>query len=155
MRGLNKPLARPGIGPTDVLAFSQREAGGGRHPEVLADIATCVPAARRQAQEAGHCRAAKLDRLAVHGLVDLAGYEHEDDPVAARTMRRREDAIIRGWRAVMAGRRLEAVVTWPKQLGRLRRSANAASGLPLVQARTSLKRAQRLVSRRGASRARR
>jgi len=58
----------------------------------------CVPVARRQAREAGHCLAAELDRLAVHGLLHLSGYEHEGDPAAARAMRRREDAIIRGWR---------------------------------------------------------
>lgn len=85
--------------PTDVLSFSQREGtAGGLHPEVLGDIVICVPTARLQAREAGHCLAAELDRLAVHGLLHLAGYEHEDDPVAARAMRRREDAIIRGWR---------------------------------------------------------
>jgi len=85
--------------PTDVLSFSQREGkGGDLHPEVLGDIVICVPVARRQAREAGHCLIAELDRLAVHGLLHLAGYEHEDDPVAARAMRRREAAIIRGWR---------------------------------------------------------
>jgi len=85
--------------PTDVLSFSQREgAGGGLHPEILGDIVICVPVARRQARDAGHCLAAELDRLAVHGLLHLAGHEHEKDPVAARTMRRREDVIIRGWR---------------------------------------------------------
>ena len=84
---------------TDVLSFSQREGeGGGLHPEVLGDIVICVPVARHQARDAGHCLVAELDRLAVHGLLHLAGYEHEDNPVAARAMRRREDAIIRGWR---------------------------------------------------------
>ena len=98
MRALNKRW-RGKDRPTDVLSFSQREGeGGDLHPEVLGDIVICVPTARRQAQEAGHCLAAELDRLAVHGLLHLAGYEHEDDPVGARAMRRREDAIIRGWR---------------------------------------------------------
>ena len=98
MRGLNRRW-RGKDRPTDVLSFSQREGeGGGLHPEVLGDIVICVPTARRQAREAGHCLAAELDRLAVHGLLHLAGYEHEDDKVAARAMRRREDAIIRGWR---------------------------------------------------------
>jgi len=85
--------------PTDVLSFSQREgAGGGLHPELLGDIVICVPVARRQARDAGHCLAAELDRLAVHGLLHLAGYEHEENPVAARAMRRREEAILRAWR---------------------------------------------------------
>jgi probable rRNA maturation factor len=58
----------------------------------------CVPVARRQAREAGHCLAAELDRLAVHGLLHLIGHEHEEDPAAARAMRRREEAILRAWR---------------------------------------------------------
>jgi len=98
MRALNKRW-RALDRPTDVLAFSQREgAGGDLHPAVLGDIVICVPIARRQAREAGHCLVAELDRLAVHGLLHLAGYEHEEDPVAGRAMRRREDALIRGWR---------------------------------------------------------
>jgi rRNA maturation RNase YbeY len=98
MRGLNRRW-RGKDRPTDVLSFSQREGeGGDLHPELLGDIVICVPTAKRQAREAGHCLAAELDRLAVHGLLHLAGYEHEDDPVAARAMRRREDAIIRSWR---------------------------------------------------------
>lgn len=85
--------------PTDVLSFSQREGlGGALHPEVLGDIVICIPVARRQAQEAGHCLAAEIDRLVVHGLLHLVGFEHEDDQIAARAMRRREDAILRGWR---------------------------------------------------------
>jgi probable rRNA maturation factor len=98
MRSLNKSW-RGKDRPTDVLSFSQREGeGGGLHPEVLGDVVICVPVARRQAREAGHCLAAELDRLAVHGLLHLAGYDHEQSPAAARAMRRREDAIIRGWR---------------------------------------------------------
>jgi probable rRNA maturation factor len=85
--------------PTDVLSFSQREGeGGALHPELLGDVVICVPVARRQAREAGHCLAAELDLLAVHGLLHLAGYEHEADPVAARAMHRRANAIIKGWR---------------------------------------------------------
>jgi probable rRNA maturation factor len=85
--------------PTDVLSFSQREGqGGDLHPEILGDVVVCVPVAKRQAEQAGHCLAAELDRLVVHGLLHLAGYEHEGDRAAARAMRRREDAIIRGWR---------------------------------------------------------
>jgi probable rRNA maturation factor len=98
MRSLNKSW-RGKDRPTDVLSFSQREGeGGDLHPEVLGDVVICVPVARRQAREAGHCLAAELDRLAVHGLLHLAGHDHETSPAAARAMRRREDAIIRGWR---------------------------------------------------------
>jgi probable rRNA maturation factor len=98
MRGLNRTW-RGKDAPTDVLSFSQREgAGGALHPEELGDVVICVPVARRQAEAARHCLAAELDRLALHGLLHLLGHEHEGDPAAARAMRRREEAIIRGWR---------------------------------------------------------
>jgi len=98
MRGLNRRW-RGLDRTTDVLSFSQREGeGGGLNPELLGDLVICVPVARRQAAEAGHCLAAELDRLAVHGLLHLAGYEHEGDPAGARSMRRREEAILKGWR---------------------------------------------------------
>jgi probable rRNA maturation factor len=98
MRGLNRRW-RGKDRPTDVLSFSQREGEGGElHPELLGDIVICVPVARRQAAAAGHCLAAELDRLAVHGLLHLVGYEHEGDPDGARAMLRREDAILKGWR---------------------------------------------------------
>jgi len=98
MRGLNRRW-RGKDRATDVLSFPQQEGeSGGLHPELLGDIVICVPVARRQAAEAGHCLAAELDRLAVHGLLHLAGYDHEGDPAGARAMRRREDAILKGWR---------------------------------------------------------
>jgi len=83
--------------PTDVLAFSQREGeGGALHPEVLGDVVVSVETARRQARAAGHSLAAELDLLVVHGVLHLAGHEHEGDPAGARRMRRRERAVLGG-----------------------------------------------------------
>ena len=84
--------------PTDVLAFSQREgAGGGLHPEVLGDVVVSAPTAARQAVAAGHSLAAELDLLVLHGILHLAGYDHEGDSLRARAMRRRGDAILQRW----------------------------------------------------------
>jgi probable rRNA maturation factor len=84
--------------PTDVLSFSQREgAGGGLHPDVLGDVVVSVPTAVRQAGAAGLSLAEEIDRLVIHGILHLAGHEHEGDPRRARAMRRRRDAILRGW----------------------------------------------------------
>lgn len=84
---------------TDVLAFAQHEgAGAGLHPEVLGDVVICVPAAVRQGREAGHGTAAEIDLLVVHGLLHLAGHEHEGDPAGGRAMRRLEREILRGVR---------------------------------------------------------
>ena len=84
---------------TDVLSFSQLEGeGGGLHPELLGDVVISVATALRHAREAGCCHGAELDRLVVHGVLHLLGYEHEGDAAAARAMRRREAAILRSWR---------------------------------------------------------
>ena len=81
--------------PTDVLAFPQREGeGGDLHPGVLGDVVISVATAARQAREAGRPLADELDLLAVHGVLHLAGYDHEAGPAAARKMRRREAALL-------------------------------------------------------------
>jgi probable rRNA maturation factor len=61
--------------PTDVLAFSQREASAA-DPALLGDIVISVPTARRQAKRGIH---GELLHLASHGLCHLLGYDHRDD----------------------------------------------------------------------------
>ena len=56
--------------PTDVLSFP-REDGG--------DIAICAEIARDNARRFGHSTAAELKVLVLHGLLHLAGYDHETD----------------------------------------------------------------------------
>ena len=63
---------------TDVLSFPLRE-GRFPHiqPDMLGDIVISVPVAVRQADEAGHSLTVELERLLVHGLLHLLGYDHE------------------------------------------------------------------------------
>lgn len=56
--------------PTDVLSFS-RPAGG--------DIAISAEIARENAQRYGHGMAEELKILVLHGMLHLAGYDHESD----------------------------------------------------------------------------
>jgi probable rRNA maturation factor len=56
--------------PTDVLSFP-RPSGG--------DIAISVQIAREHAQRYGHSLAAELKILVLHGMLHLAGYDHESD----------------------------------------------------------------------------
>ncbi len=80
---------------TDVLSFPMREgAFADLRPELLGDIVISVPAAERQAKEAGHSLIREIERLLVHGLLHLLGYDHERGPAAARRMRRREREIL-------------------------------------------------------------
>ena len=69
--------------PTDVLSFpmNHRGAEAGRKPEAryLGDIVIAAGVAERQARRAGHSRLTELRILALHGLLHLAGYDHEHD----------------------------------------------------------------------------
>ncbi len=61
---------------TDVLSFPAGEAS--RHA-VAGDLAISIPTARKQAAEQGHTLAVEVKVLMLHGLLHLAGYDHESD----------------------------------------------------------------------------
>ena len=52
-------------------------------------------AARRQADERAAPLAREIDRLLIHGVLHLLGYDHEGSPAEARRMQRRERALAR------------------------------------------------------------
>jgi probable rRNA maturation factor len=79
-RGMNKT--------TDVLSFPATPLQSAKPAErVAGDIAISVPTARRQAADQGHALSCELKILILHGLLHLAGYDHESD---SGRMRRRE-----------------------------------------------------------------
>jgi rRNA maturation RNase YbeY len=95
MRSLNRSW-RGMDRTTDVLAFSLREGPfPGVQPGLLGDIVISVPVAGRQARAAGLPLASELDRLLVHGLAHLLGYDHERGPQEAKRMQRKERALLR------------------------------------------------------------
>ena len=59
--------------PTDVLSFPAEERGQ------LGDVVIALGVARRQAAAAGHPLGTELRILALHGLLHLLGYDHEQD----------------------------------------------------------------------------
>jgi probable rRNA maturation factor len=61
--------------PTDVLSFPAAENGEG----VAGDLAVSVETAARQAAEHGHALDDELRILMLHGVLHLAGYDHEVD----------------------------------------------------------------------------
>lgn len=81
--------------PTDVLAFAQAEGAGGAPDGLLGDVVISIDTARRQAAALGHSLVAESERLLVHGLLHLLGYDHERSTAEARRMRRRERALLR------------------------------------------------------------
>lgn len=70
--------------PTDVLSFPSGPDGPS-----LGDVAIAVGVARRQAVEHGHSLATELRILALHGLLHLLGYDHEDDNGRMRRLEER------------------------------------------------------------------
>jgi len=70
--------------PTDVLSFP---AAG---KELAGDIAISATIARANARRLGHTVAKELQVLILHGVLHLAGYDHETDSGA---MRRKEDRL--------------------------------------------------------------
>lgn len=63
---------------TDVLSFPVGPQASGPRP-VLGDLAIATGVARRQAREHGHALNTELRILALHGLLHLLGYDHEQD----------------------------------------------------------------------------
>jgi|SRR5271166_4474082 len=69
---------------TDVLSFPADGVGA---EEIAGDLAISVPTALCQAVEQGHPLSTEIKVLILHGLLHLAGYDHEAD---AGQMARRE-----------------------------------------------------------------
>lgn len=90
MRPLNRRF-RGHDETTDVLSFPLRcpAGGGGEEGAYLGDVVISVEEAVRQAEEDGETLAEALDRLLIHGILHLKGYDHHTPREAAR-MRRRE-----------------------------------------------------------------
>ena len=88
IRALNQRYRRKDAA-TDVLSFPAGPDRPLRHagPPFLGDIVIATGVARRQASRAGHSYATELRVLALHGLLHLLGYDHDDDTDKGRMAR--------------------------------------------------------------------
>jgi probable rRNA maturation factor len=77
---------------TDVLSFPSAPRRGAGGDDLLGDLAIARGVAQRQARAAGHSYAIELRVLALHGLLHLLGYDHED-PDDRGSMRRAEERL--------------------------------------------------------------
>jgi len=68
-RGLDKP--------TDVLSFDQNIPDPETGYEYVGDIILSIPTARKQAQAGGHSLMQELQLLIIHGMLHLAGHDHD------------------------------------------------------------------------------
>jgi probable rRNA maturation factor len=80
---------------TDVLSFSQLEGEGAvSEHNVLGDIVISWDRAVSQGEEYGHGTHAELERLLVHGLLHLFGYDHEGDKESTAEMMELENRYL-------------------------------------------------------------
>lgn len=74
VRELNRQYRRKDK-PTDVLSFPAAENAG----DIAGDVVVSLETALQQAAERGHSLETEIKVLLLHGLLHLAGYDHETD----------------------------------------------------------------------------
>lgn len=97
--------------PTDVLSFPAPNSFD-PNQRIAGDLAISVETAARQAAEFGHPLASELQILVLHGVLHLAGYDHEAD---TGQMGRREARLRR--RFGLATGLIERTTAAPKPRG--------------------------------------
>lgn len=85
LQALNRRFRRQNK-PTDVLSFPAMRTA---MPSLAGDVAISAEIAAQNARQLGHTAAQEVKILTLHGLLHLAGYDHEkDDGEMARKERR-------------------------------------------------------------------
>ena len=85
--------------PTDVLSFPSGKDGAfdvdkETGATLLGDIAICIPAVYRQAEQYGHSIRREFAYLTVHSMLHLLGHDHEEGGLAYIRMREREEDVL-------------------------------------------------------------
>ena len=91
--------------PPDVLSFPALELAEGELPAEedadvatgfvpLGDMAISLERVKAQAKEYGHSNRRELAYLAVHSVLHLLGYDHENGGLEAMRMREKEEAVL-------------------------------------------------------------
>lgn len=75
--------------PTDVLSFA-----GTPHTPGIGELVICWPVIKKQASELKVPAAQELDRMVIHGMLHLFGYEHEGNPAKGKKMFALQEKIL-------------------------------------------------------------
>ncbi len=78
MRTLNQRFRGKDV-PTDVLSFPAGKQNSASRENNAGDIAICAPIAAANAKRLGHSTGEEIKILILHGVLHLAGYDHETD----------------------------------------------------------------------------
>ncbi|HET6419533.1 MAG TPA: rRNA maturation RNase YbeY [Geobacteraceae bacterium] len=94
IRGINRQYLGKDR-PTNVISFSMREGAYGElNPDILGDVVISADTAFREAEEGETTFNSRLVFLLLHGILHLAGYDHErSGPDEARKMKRKEQKL--------------------------------------------------------------
>lgn len=85
--------------PTDVLSFSRME--GFTFPTIqyeIGEVILCLDVARKQAKENKLSLKEEIQRLTIHGVLHLFGYDHETNERDAKIMFTLQEAILESLR---------------------------------------------------------
>jgi probable rRNA maturation factor len=88
---------------TDVLSFPMQPRRPARGPWLLGDVVISVDTAAAQARADGESVMAAAERLLIHGILHLLGYDHEVSAAEARRMARRERFVADALRRARTG----------------------------------------------------
>lgn len=87
-RGINRP--------TNVLSFSMQEGEfSDITPGLLGDVVISVETAQREADDAGITLEQRMSQLLVHGILHLAGFDHEQGEDQACDMETKSLELLR------------------------------------------------------------
>jgi probable rRNA maturation factor len=82
-------------GPTNVLAFPMREGQASEFDSpMLGDVVISVDTALRESEALEEDLEYSIDRLLIHGLLHLLGYDHEKSDSEAALMENEEKRLI-------------------------------------------------------------
>ncbi len=88
--------------PTNVISFPDAEGGGSFGGPVTGDILVSAPTCLAQTEGWKETPEARVFFFVLHGILHLAGYDHENGGAEARRMRRKE---LQMYRRVLSGER--------------------------------------------------
>jgi probable rRNA maturation factor len=91
LRSLNRRFRKKDK-PTDVLSFPSQRAARGEGTHDAGDVAISFDIARENARKLGHSVSDEVKILVLHGILHLAGFDHERDD---GEMARQEDRLRR------------------------------------------------------------
>jgi rRNA maturation RNase YbeY len=81
-------------GPTNVLAFPMEDGVNDPPSVMLGDIVISLDTAEREAASTGESLVRTVDRLLIHGLLHLMGFDHERSDEEAEVMEEKEKMLL-------------------------------------------------------------